>query len=237
MKKLAKSLLMVASFALLAGQLSAEVINVNWNRWDTPGVNIMTNAPGQAVLDDSGTAGVWNNAGVGGTATDVLDSEGNATTVDIDVGINGNWYFNPYPTTLPAAVVNDYVSLNSGAGGTVVTNDITISGLQAGQEYEIAFLGHGDNLNQSATYTFDGTSKTIAPSSFGSVWVDGENYTTFSLTSDASGEITGTWQNSDTVQYAGMGGLQIAVIPEPATLGLLGIFALAMAWYRRKFIR
>ena len=32
-------------------------------------------------------------------------------------------------------------------------------------------------------------------------------------------------------------GIQLRAIPEPATLGLLGIWGLAIAWYRRKFVR
>ncbi len=224
MKKLTRSLLVVAAFALLAGQLSAEVINVNFSRWGTPGANTMTNAPGQAVLDDSGTAGVWSNLGRTDVGTDLSDSDGNATTVDIDMGPIGSWNGANSPLVVPT----DYV-------WTGATNTFAFTGLSAGQEYEVAFLGHGNDLT-STIWTMGGVSKTNAPVDLSkTVWVEGENYNTFTFTADGSGEATGTWQAGSGTAGA-VGGLQIAAIPEPATLGLVATLGGALLFLRRRFV-
>ena len=215
MKKLTRSLLVVAAFALLAGQLSAEVINVNFARWSTPGINIVTNAPGQGPLDDSETAGVWNNPFRTGVAVNLTNSAGNATAVSINVGANGTWQ----GADVKPAVLNDYLFVKSAGPTNILTLPIVFSNLTASATYQIAFMGQADNVATDARFTIDGTSKTITPVDLNSgVWQEGENYVLFEdVQADAEGVITGEWSNVS-AQYAALSGIQIekiSVAPPP----------------------
>ena len=215
MKKYTRSVLVVAVFALLAGQVGAQMININFARWDTPGVNVVATGPGQGVLDDSETIGAWNNPFRTGTVTNIIDSASNTTAVVVNVGLNGTWQ----GADVTPAVLNDYLFINSGSATNILALPIVFSNLTASATYQIAFMGQADNVATDARFTIDGTSKTITPVDLNSgVWQEGENYVLFEdVQADAEGVITGEWSNVS-AQYAALSGIQIekiSVAPPP----------------------
>jgi hypothetical protein len=60
----------------------------------------------------------------------------------------------------------------------------------------------------------------------GEDYILNENYFVMDVMANASGEISGTFQTGPGTGFAAIKGLQIIPIPEPAIMGLLGLFSL-----------
>ena len=103
---------------------------------------------------------------------------------------------------------------------------IAISGLDADTEYILYLYGAGDVSDQGTAFTFGGnTAHTTGY--LGSDYVLEANYIVMTASTNASGEILGSWTNSTlTAPNNANGvfnGIQIVPVPEPTTLLLLSL--------------
>ncbi|HKL20420.1 MAG TPA: hypothetical protein VJ904_01365, partial [Tichowtungia sp.] len=183
----------------------AQVININFSKWSTPGVNTVFGAD-QGPATYSGTS--WNNLVGSGTKSNLIDSMGYTTPVGVDVAFNGTWNIT-YDGHPGFTVLNEYIH-SSGV------SPFTFSGLNDGKSYDITFIGHGNNETDTTKFTIGGTSKIIAPVDvMATSWAEGENFVIFSgLTVDSNGEITGTYE-VDSGAYACIAGIQIVPAAGP----------------------
>ena len=124
----------------------------------------------------------------------------------------------------------------------------TISGLANSTSYDIYLYGAYDSrtsiVNFATDFTIGGVTKTAQaltsePTTLdGTGWIENDHYVKFSVTSSSSGVITGTVSNHDdndpntTGDYGILSGMQI--VPEPATMSLLGIGGLLALVRRRR---
>ena len=231
-----KRLTMIAAVGAVALPLvsQANVININITHGD--------NYTGTAIAEDEGT--VWNEVDIGGrptsiTVSDMSDSDG-VTQSGVDVtlaGVDGasiNRYndtgsFSPSPLNLMSGY-------SYGA-----EYDVTISGLEAGSYYKVyAYLcgnneGQGGGLAIASANGGSGIDSyayvTATGASFRDIYSgggEGVSYLVDTAVVDENGDLS---MRVDT--YAN--GFQIEAIPEPATIGLIGLSGIGLLFVRHRF--
>jgi hypothetical protein len=217
---------LVLGFGLLTGSAHATLINVDMN------TDVSPTFTGSGVLG----GGTWNGVAVTGntitTASNLLDSTGAATTVDLTLSsanlsnfdaVNGN--------NGPANdLLRDY-----GSSGGYVNIVVTISGLLPSASYDLVSYNAGDNTSQGTSISgaISGTTTSAQRTSY----VEGVNYIRGTAISDGSGSLSFTVADNGT-QFAMINGLQISgTVPEPSSLTMLAavlVGLLAYVWRRRK---
>ena len=186
---------------------------------------------GTAAVPDSGT--YWNQLSlVAGELIDAVASDGSTpTAVDITAENTVGAY---HQDNNANDLLDDYWFDN-----TVVAKNITISGLLPSTGYTLYMYGNETNtggVSEGCTFTFGGLTQTALGAAAVPIppnpWVLGNDHVIFTLTSDASGQIVGTYGGDSA--YNRWNGMQIVgVVPEPATMCLLGLGALGLLRKKR----
>jgi hypothetical protein len=241
------------------GAVSAAVVNIDFSFLSSPADRHSGLA---AAPDVAGSSALWNNIiGSAGTvaANNLLSSTGASTTWDISIsGVTGSKKSaseQEVATSGPGAgpydrLMEDYLELDSGANTSIATANGSISGLVAGNSYDIYFYGQGsDMIGTDASSSGENSLFTINSVSKQTGWdgIDGGNrllengveYVKFSVVADGSGNIFFSWSNviggvnviSDKVpsntgtgsRFAALNGIQIVDVPEPSVLLMAGL--------------
>lgn len=247
-------------FLALAGSADAQVINVDFDESSNTRVYQGLAAAG----DPSGAAAIWNRLSGSGTTTlngvNLLDSDGEASGVNISLGINGSFVSDPGQQQLGTweGLMTDYVYISAPTQSDVVTNSGLISGLDAGKLYDVYFYGQGNNFleayseGQNTLFTIDGISKQTSWDGIegGDGFLEeGIEYVRFSVIANPSGQIAFDWANvvagpggnvgtdldGSASRFGVINGIQIvdvAAVPEPSAI-LLGSLGLLVLFRRR----
>lgn len=167
----------------------------------------------------------WNDVQVvSGAATtnapNLIDSEGNASTVTFDIAAGVSSWSDP---TFQLDAMKGYAF-------TTATDPVPmkLSGLTPGSKWILNLMSHGDAANQWSTFDLGGDVRTTANQDVRpeTTWQDNVNYAGYlGVEADASGEINWTMARAGGASHAAFNGLQLVAIPEPASLGLLGALA------------
>jgi hypothetical protein len=216
---------------------------------------------GEQAADPGGgtTSGNWNNMYRSGDpvndnhAIDITDairlSDGATTGVGLrlmaqdnnssgiggaDVSATPSVGF-PYSGTIPASAIEDLGYLGNeylvDSGSADSTNGLELTDLNDSLTYDISVFARITNVDRgSHTWTVNGTSYDIAPNNNDTV------YTWEDVPTDGSGAIViavDIPQEGDPPS-AHINALEVAAVPEPATLGLLGLGGLAAILRRRR---
>ena len=212
-------------------------------------------------VDFQGASGSMTGAGVVGSAGDywtVAGSNPSATPVTISLNDNNNNAGNAIGLTYtglassgglaadgtanPQALMDGFRSnINGGGGSSFAQMTYNLTGLLANTQYDLLAYAAATPGTDRGTLFFEALNGPILGQTTGSV-VDifaanaaGNAYTTFSLTSDATGAITFYSNfNSATSTQAPVNGFQIALVPEPSTLALAGLGLLSVLWRKQK---
>ena len=212
--------LLMASVAAQAAIINVDFVRNEHASYET-GVGALSSASGSMYWN----ALVGNADGAPVTITNIADSEGNATTVDV-----------VYTKTNRDAWATDSVQSSTlTSGGDLMeaylttqgaTDSVVIQGLVAGNGYTLYLFGHGDNEDQNTQFTIDGTTlgSTIDVTGLTEL-TENAHYVVFSnVFADANGEILIEFAPGPDNEWGSFNGMQI--VPEPVTLALFGIGSL-----------
>jgi len=255
--------LCLPAFAFACSGLAfGQVVNIDFDEFDNTAVY-----QGQAAaFDPAGGSAIWNRVSGNGVSTisgsNLKDSFGSATTVGISLAIQDSYLSVNGQQELGGAggtysnLMGDYVYISSAAPDQIVSRAGTITGLDAGQLYEVYFYGQGNNFveafaeGQNTLFTIGTTSKQTS-------WdgVDGGNgtltedieYVKFMVTAGIGGQIAFNYANvvggaggnvpedfdGQGSIYGVINGIQIVPVPEPSAALLSGIGFLALLRRRR----
>jgi MYXO-CTERM domain-containing protein len=252
-----------ASFFLaLAGMAGAQVINIDFDESS----NTQVYQGLGAAYDPNGAASIWNRLTGSGTTTingiNLIDSDGEATGVDISFGINGSFLSDPGQQQLGTweDLMTDYVYISAPTQSDVVTLSGLISGLDAGKLYDVYFYGQGNNFleayseGQNTLFTIGGVSKQTSWDGIeggDGLLAEGIEYVKFSVFANLSGEIAFDWANvvagpggnvltdldGQASRFGVINGIQIvdvAAVPEPSAAVLGGLGLLLLIGRRRR---
>ena len=240
---LARFSLIVAAGVVLASTTQAALINLDMQAHDTP-----ANGATDSAWENSAADGIlslrdindqWNTFNANSIASLALnDVDGNASgitaTLDSFSG-SGVWQNSQFANSPVDDIARDYVYNGNGAG--VIS--LTLSGLDATgtTTYDIHVISAvlwGAWMNIDVTGNGAAANQVMSDNKYeGGDLAD--SFRTFSgVVANGSGEINiqayGWENNGDAV----LSGVQIETIPEPATLGLVGMVGAAILFIRRK---
>lgn len=214
---------------------AATLISLDWNI-----TNIQPNT-GQYTGPGILGGGTWNNrdfaraaaAGQSETELNLLDSNGDATSVDVTVAtFNNAWDAGINRADIHDSfepLFTDYLYLN----GSQSSATITFSGLGAGTEWNLVLYAANADQQGSLFETNDTFNSILASrqtsdaGDIGSTLSENDEYVKFvNLVADINGEIKIDWKLVNT--YGALNGFQLQSVPEPsaALLGGLGVLAL-----------
>ncbi|MDF7824122.1 PEP-CTERM sorting domain-containing protein [Pontiellaceae bacterium B12227] len=243
-----KAIAILTALSAVAIQVPAEVILVDFGN-DSSYRGASVDAGG-AGIDENGNH--WNSVWSGAYYSNMTDKDGNTTAIDFGFSsAGGSDYFNgPSGSTAdPTATVYDGVALgNLGADEAVYdyyagNNTFTIQGLDPTKTYNLTFYGsHKYDTPGTSTYTvFTSNDYSTVVGSVGLAhnnesingfeWQHNENrvVTISGLSPQYANSL---WVESDGYINA----MQIEVIPEPATLGLVTALGFGVLFVRRMFM-
>ena len=202
----------------LAGSASAALINVDF------GGGAVQSGP--ALVGSAGD--VWNAVTSSASNAAVQYADGSSSPVTLSSTITGNWSLgNAAPTYGTNFYQTPYLNLMQDF--TVGTGTITFAGLPADTAMALYVYSQANQEGglRSISVTSGAANATISTDPTLGVFVAGQNYALLNVMTDASGSLT-----VSVAQVSGetdVNGLQlVTAVPEPASLGLLGLGALAL---------
>lgn len=229
MKIMRNMLVLLAVGALAAGSAFgdyASLVNVNFVGTDA---GVTTGAAGTGAAGDQ-----WNNVSgdyeIGQDGLSLLDSTGAASDIDVVVDTWEAGVSSGSPVALFTGYGHTGRSATSGDWGVY-----TLSGLDVAKTYDIYLYSTWGWNTDTATFKIGTEQKQGSnPTGNRSTFVENENYVVFSSVSpDASGNLAVEYSKLANTAFNGM---QIGAIPEPGTLGMVGLCGGAILFVRRRFM-
>ncbi len=241
--------LLAGMVILTAAAVQAEIININLSGARDSNLDVLLNGT-SASMPVSYTGTYWNDITDGvTTGTDLLDTDGNATTVDLTSAPSADYY----QTAAGLEVLQRYRYFSGNASSVGTT--ITLEGLGAGTEWDIYLLSQGDANGRTTRFAL-GEGTLLANSSISAndnsnalvqdanatdytttAWTENNNYVKFSAAAaDIDGKIVIEAASLSGSNRGSLNGIQLIAVPEPATLGMVAAFGGAVLFIRRRFM-
>ena len=208
-------------------------------------LNVDFNSNGSATYVGAGVVGsagdTWNGIDAGGISSPVAnggvalaDAGGNASGAILSFGLDSGG-FKPLGCFFGGDLMCDYMF------ATNKTVTFLISGLQAGDLFDLILLSSANIVDRTTTFSLDGNTKTATASNTGGVFVEGTNYVRYTGSVGAAGVLAFDMIGGSDPRFTqgNINGLQLtltpnAQAPEPAGIGLLMVGLGALALRRRR---
>lgn len=231
----------VIAVAMFAGSASASYIINLQIEGSGPVLNgLYGTGVGEYLAPVPYTGSTWNRGSTSGT--NLIDSDGNATTVDFTLLDTRSGGSGPADNAWMEAL-NGYRYKNVGAG-TPAT--IVFDGLTQGASYDIYFILQGNNNEGGLVSMTAGANpfpasaislgtegRTASQGGPASAYIEGVNFATQSFVATGT-SATFSLDDNGVSNFMALAGVQIVeVIPEPASLVMLGLGSLLIAVRRR----
>lgn len=179
---------------------------------------------GTGAAPDAGTTwNLLNPAASNATANDLLDSNGNPTTIDItesDFIINNGAIVGSQGVSDADLLVRDF-------GVVFGSATVTLSSLDTTTPYDLYLYGGGNAAGAFTNFTVNGATLATSPVSTSTTTLtEGEDFVVFNnISPDPSGDLVITVSNGGPGLPGTIYGLQLVTVPEPgtATLALAGL--------------
>lgn len=229
-----KSVVVAGATLFLAASANAALISANFtgNHWGQGG-----NGPTQSGAAVVGSAGdVWNGLGITASEGNTFTASSIANSTGAEVsGVSVSyprWSYNATQSnnSYPFAGT-DYANL---MGGTLVdagNHTVSISGLAAGTYNLYVYSGSaGDGQNRVTTFNANGLTASVGPNNNASTLIAGQNYALLTPVVTDTGVLTIAFNRAAGSGEGNFSGFQLesSAVPEPATLGLLGIASMGL---------
>lgn len=234
------SLGLAVAAGLLAGSVaSAQTASFNFAS-DEPN-------PPNGVSTVEGPTGAFGNsdwvnvpAADAGTATD--DDTGISVTWDAGAGTWASTGRGEENNTAPAGDARDLMTGYLDTGGDAATGTVVnVAGLTPGAPYQLVVYHNGGVTGRGGNYIVSGadagnaTQSYVDSAAFTGTFVAEEDFQVFNGISAADGTFTLTaLPTTGEPARAPLNGIEIILVPEPATLGLLGLGGLGLLARRRR---
>ena len=157
------------------------------------------------------------------TALPLIDSAGVATSATLSLTTPDAFisleHFTPiFKGTAYADLMDSFVFADGArlgqAGGQDGAGSVTISGLNAGANYELILLSAGDVVGRATRFTLGGTDKLATPTGVAS-FVEGDTFVRFLTQADAGGSLSFTFEAASGFE-GDLNGLQLVEKGRPA---------------------
>ena len=231
-KTLPTKVLGTAFVAMLSATANSAIVNVNLIG-GVDGSAYGTGA-GQILAPIAYTGTKWNVFSTG-TLSNLSDSDGNATGVDVTLSGDTS---NGHPTDNPNAYMR-LVDDNRHAGSSDWS--MTLSGLTNGQAYDLYLVMAYGSANGGATATMTagadllpGAAATTGSSSHETAYVEGLNYAVLSFTSNGT-DATFAFSDGTFLGREPLNAFQLESIPEPSGFLLLLSGTAGLCLVRRRW--
>lgn len=194
--------------------------------------NVLAPSTDGSANGEFGSGGVFDFAGDPMLWSGLVDSEGNATGVNVELfkGLpHAAFALNPLNGG-DVNVADDAKSLMRDFLTAASPNAVNITGLVDGGRYNVFLYGVGDHGGATTTFTIGGTpqSTTGVPGGAHDLTL-GADYVVFENVVASSGFIGISYERADGSDGA-FNGMQLVLVPEPSTGLLLGLGVLLCAW-------
>lgn len=206
-------------------------------------------APNTGAGGDPESGGWFSGAdGISGQA--LVDSTGAASGMSLSTadGVAISW--NPANGTYAdfaddaKGLMGDYLQMDSSG----FARSVFVEGLTVGQEYELYLYGSGPfgrdtdfavrcDVDMNKSYSTDQWIGSAATTGAGGSHnlTEGADFVKFSFTPDTGKDVLWIeYKGVDADPYASFNGLQLAAIPEPASIGLVGLAGTLFFVFRRR---
>ncbi|MBC8108284.1 MAG: PEP-CTERM sorting domain-containing protein [Anaerolineae bacterium] len=218
----------------LCATANAELINIDFSSTGVAGP-----APASSYGAASGQAGVWNNFTTAAvTSAPLVDIGGNATAVTLSLTAGGFMFdsANFAPNGTSTAPGSNEEFLMDDVWDSPANAQITVGNLAAGAYALYVYGGSPDSGTVQMNFIVNGNSQFV-----GGVWVNpfdgpedyqvGVTHALFNV-NHAGGNLV--INVPDVAGFESVNGLQITAVPEPASIGLIAVTALAAVRRRRR---
>ena len=202
--------------------------------------SVLIDFGGTLTYSNQQPAGIyWNNIGGNETNRNLTATNNTASGIGIVVsGANGinSWNSGVTISTNLGKFAYDSVIADGLYNTAGVTATVTLTNLNSSYTYNLILYGARQGSERYTYYTIGSTTKTQQTGSATAGWIPTNTTSFLSLTPDANGKITMTFTGKDALNantFSYLNALEIQVVPEPATIGMLGLGAISVLIVRR----
>ena len=243
MKMMKKMVIASAVCAMSVSMAQAGVVSFNVDNNGT-----ISSSDTLGAVEVSNWHNTWNGSGQDWWLENLEDSDGNVT--DLDIGWNGgsgDWSCGGSKDNANATMQNGYINGNGANGAYVYVQDMNPSYtytvyvyFNSDNDTRVGTISDGDDEIYYFGYDTGAASDGVlvqAMATDNRGFAIDANYAVFTVTGSDTWNFYSSAYSADGVSadYGGITAIQVVeVIPEPATIGLIGIAGAALVFVRRR---